>query len=280
MNSLITVLVFSFVLGIVVGSFLNVVALRFNTGKSLGGRSGCFSCGHTLSWYELVPVFSWLAQRGRCRTCSSTISPQYILGEITSGIFFTLIAARGLFLGVEVFTSGYLYGTIFLFIIFSLLLVVLIYDMRHKIIPDELSVGFAAMALVGTFFFGFNGGVFEYIGPHVPTIIGILSGVIIAAPFAFLWYISDGKWIGLGDPKLMVGIGLLLGLTRGVTAIFVSFWIGTLFAISVFIVNKFLKKTLLRSGKHSIMKEELPFAPFLIIGTLCVLVFGINIFLL
>src|SRR5680860_1900327 len=75
-------LIFFSFLGLIVGSFLNVVILRHNTGASLGGRSGCFSCGHNLTWYELVPVVSFLALRGRCNHCGCKISRQYPLVEI------------------------------------------------------------------------------------------------------------------------------------------------------------------------------------------------------
>lgn len=272
------IIVSSVILGLLVGSFLNVVALRFNTGKSLGGRSGCFSCGNQLSWYELVPVFSWLVQRGRCRSCGSQITPMYFLGELMVGIFYGLIAARGVIAGIEWFNAEYLISTLFLFIIFGILAVVVLYDMRHKIIPDSLSLAFAVLTFASVFFFGFESGVFNLIGFHLPDLVDVLAGILVPLPFVLLWLVSKGKWIGLGDPKLMVGMGFLFGIAQGFTSVFVSFWIGALFALSVFLINLFLKKQLLRTGKESIMKEELPFAPFLILSTLVTLVFNINLF--
>ena len=272
------IIVNAVILGLLVGSFLNVVALRFNTGKSLGGRSGCYSCGHQLSWYELVPLFSWLIQKGRCRSCGSHISSLYITGELTVGIFFGLIAARGIIAGFDWFSVSYGISTLFLFVIFSILAVILMYDVRHKIIPDSLSLAFGLMSFLGMFFFGFDTGVFNYIGFHIPDMWHMLGGVLVPLPFVVLWLVSKGRWLGLGDPKLMVGMGFLFGTTQGFTSVFVSFWIGALFALSIFLVNFFLKKQLLRTGKKSIMKEELPFAPFLIIATLITVVFNINLF--
>ena len=84
-------LIFSFVLGTLIGSFLNVVALRYNTGMTVNGRSKCFSCGKNLSWFELFPVLSFLFQKGACRKCKSKISWQYPLIETLSGIIFVMI---------------------------------------------------------------------------------------------------------------------------------------------------------------------------------------------
>lgn len=267
------------ILGLLIGSFLNVVALRYNTGKSLNGRSACFSCGKQLSWYELIPVFSWLAQRGRCRSCHSRVSSYYFFGELLTGIIFGSIAARGLFTSsVDMLSQSYLIATGFLFLVFSILIVIFLYDIRHKIIPDRLSVMFALLSFVSLFFFDMSSLGFLYSGFHIPSLVNFLAGIIIPLPFVVLWLISKGRWIGLGDPKLMVGMGWLLGMAFGVSAVFVSFWIGTLFAISIMIVNGLFKKTLLRTGKKSIMKEELPFAPFLIVGTLVTVIFHLNLF--
>lgn len=271
---------FSVVLGLLIGSFLNVVALRYNTGKSLQGRSECFSCRKQLSWYELVPVCSWLIQGGRCRNCHSRISPYYLFGEVLTGIVFGSIAARGAFdPSINILGPAYLVSTTFLFVVFSLLVVIFLYDIRHKIIPDRLSVAFGTLALISLFFFemGFLG--YTYVGFHIPVLVNVFAGIIIPLPFVILWFISRGRWMGLGDPKLMIGIGWLLGISYGISAVVMSFWLGTAFAIGIMIINTIGKKRLLRTGKKSIMKEELPFAPFLILGTLVTIVFHLNLFI-
>lgn len=275
------ILISSLFLGLIVGSFLNVVALRFNTGKSLGGRSGCFSCGNQLSWYELFPAFSWIIQKGRCRKCSSRISPTYILGELTTGIFFGLVAVRGFLVGMnfdQIFNTAYLGATLFLWILFSILMVILFYDIRHKIIPNELSFIFGLLSFGSLFFFGFSADVYTFIGFNIPTLSFFLGGIVVPLPFILLWIISKGRWIGLGDPKLMVGMGFLFGVSQGFSSVFLSFWIGALFAFCIAIINFIFKKRLLRSAKASIMKEEMPFAPFLILATLIIIISNLNFF--
>ena len=268
----------SIILGCIIGSFLNVVMLRFNTGKSLKGRSQCFSCSHTLCWYELVPVFSWLFQRGLCRHCSSKISKTYVIGELLTGGFFGLITSRALFFAGDIYSSPYLVSTLFLFVLFSILLVILFYDIRHKIIPDSLSFAFGILSFTSLFFFSFQSSVFSFVGFQLPSLWAVLAGALVPLPFIILWIVSKGRWIGLGDPKLMVGMGFLFGMTRGFSSVFLAFWIGALFALGVLFTNKVLGKTLLRRGKKSIMKEEIPFAPFLILATLATLVFNFNLF--
>lgn len=268
------------ILGFIFGSFLNVVSLRFNTGKSINGRSMCFSCAKTLSWYELIPVVSWLIQKGRCRTCSSKIPFELLASEIVTGLFFAFIAARGLFTSNFILSDAYIISTFYLLFVFSILVVILFYDLRHKIIPDSLSAAFAGSTFLGMFFFSFEFGIFNYISFHIPDIWQILSGFLIPLPFALIWLFSKGRLIGLGDPKLMIGIGFLLGLAKGFSAVFLSFWIGALFALSLYFIDKFLQKKLVLEGKKSIMKLEIPFAPFLILGTIITLIFNFNVLFL
>mgnify|MGYP001179941706 CR=1 FL=1 len=265
-------------LGLLIGSFLNVVSLRFNTGRSLEGRSGCYSCGHKLRWYELVPVLSWLIQKGRCRSCKSNISPLYVLGEITTGILFAGIAVRAYFYDiVDILSFGYLSGTLFLSLIFSILVVILLYDIRHKIIPDSLSFIFGLLSFISIFLFADG---FVFVPGFTFEWMQVLAGLIIPLPFALVWLFSKGRLIGLGDPKLMIGIGLLLGIPLGFTAVVLSFWIGAGYAIIIMLVNWLGKKQLLLGSNKRIMKAEVPFAPFLIIGTWYVVMTSFNLFVI
>ena len=133
------IFIFVFLLGTIIGSFLNVVIYRFNTGKTIvKGRSICMTCNRELRWYELIPLFSFLIQKGKCRRCAIKISHQYPLVEFLTGIIFVLIAHR--FLSILYVSLGlYLFFLIFFVFIFSLLIVISVYDLRHKIIPDKLS---------------------------------------------------------------------------------------------------------------------------------------------
>jgi len=250
-----------FIFGLIIGSFLNVVILRLNTERSFGGRSGCMTCQNTLAWYELIPIFSFLGLQGRCRNCKTKISIQYPLVELVTGLIFATLFLKfqDVFFGPTlVFTITYAYYAA----VFSLLVVIAVYDLRHKIIPDALSFVFGILAFVGLFFFNSSG-----FYPHLPSILEFLSGLLIAAPFALFWLVSSGKWMGLGDAKLAVGLGWLLGLSRSLSGVVVAFWIGAIFGLSLVIFSK----------KHG-MKSEIPFAPYLVLGALLAFLFELHLF--
>lgn len=261
-----------FVLGIIIGSFLNVVIYRLNTSKSLGGRSACMSCQNKLSWYELIPLFSYLGLGGRCRNCKTRISPQYIFVEFITGFIFAALFLKFqdvLFSSLVTFAISYAYYAI----AFSLLVVIAVYDIKHKIIPDMLALAFGLLAFVGIFFFNIDNvsGVFSVYW-HLPTMLELSSGALIALPFAFLWLISGGRWMGFGDAKLALGIGWLLGVSQALSGLALAFWFGAIIGVSLVILLKHSKTAKLR------MKSEIPFAPFLVFGTFIAFMFGLNLF--
>ena len=233
--------VFIFIFGAIIGSFLNVVALRFNTGFGLHGRSQCFSCGYTLAWFDLIPVVSFLMYRARCRKCKSSISAQYIAVEILTGALFVLLFNRFDSLPLLIINV----------LIACILVVALVYDIKHKIIPDILSYLFILLASLFVLITGQGA-----------------WGILISVPFWLIVLISKETWMGGGDAKLAMGIGLLLGVTQGVTALFIATWIGALVGIVL----------LFKRPKGSTMRRiELPFAPFLIVGMYIVLFSGIDV---
>jgi prepilin signal peptidase PulO-like enzyme (type II secretory pathway) len=248
-------IIFIFILGAVIGSFLNVVALRYNTGMNLKGRSKCFSCGKNLEWYELIPVFSFLFQGGKCKGCKSKISWQYPVIEILAGVLFVFVLAV-----FPPISTGAIFNTIFYLFVTCLLLVITIYDVKHKIIPNSLVYTFIILALVKLFItpdFAFT----------YPSWVQILSGPILALPFALTFLLSKGTWMGLGDAKLVLGIGWILGLTAGLSAIILAFWIGAIVSVIwMYVVLKKFKA-----------KYEIPFGPYLILGMYLTLLFGIRI---
>lgn len=230
-----------FVFGTLVGSFLNVVILRHNTGESaFKGRSRCFSCKKILSWYELVPILSYLIQKGRCRNCGSKISIQYPLVEFVTGLLFLL--AFNNFQSMEVELP-------YVWAIISLLIIIAVYDLRHQIIPDLFVWLFNLLTFCYLLF------VIGYSLNH------ILSGFAFAVFFAFIWLISRGKWMGLGDAKLALGLGWMLGPVKTLSAFMFSFWLGGLCSIFLLLLGK---------GKYG-MKSQIPLAPFLIAGSLLAL---------
>jgi leader peptidase (prepilin peptidase)/N-methyltransferase len=219
------------------------------------------SCQNRLTWYELIPVFSFLGLGGRCKTCKIKISIQYPIVELIAGFIFAALFLKFqdiFFLNTLSFSFTYAYYAV----AFSLLLVIAVYDIRHKIIPDTLSLFLGVLGFVGLFFFDSSG--FHL---HLPSIMEFLSGLFIAAPFALFWFMSSGKWMGLGDAKLAIGLGWLLGFSRALSGVVVAFWIGAVAGLSLVIFSK----------KHG-MKSEIPFAPYLVLGTVLAFLFELHIF--
>jgi prepilin signal peptidase PulO-like enzyme (type II secretory pathway) len=233
-----------FLLGLIIGSFLNVVVLRMGT-SSLGGRSACESCATTLRWYELVPVMSFLALRGRCRTCAARISWQYPIVELGTGALFLL----------AFFVAGPTAKAVVDCVAFAALVVIFAYDARHKIIPSIPLLTFVVAALASSYL------------ATGETAYFLVSAMSLFFPFYLLWRLSDGRWIGLGDADLAFGIGAMLGVALGLSAIVVGFWAGALYGI-------------VRLGQRAMgatIDNEVPFAPFLIAGLILVYATGIDV---
>jgi leader peptidase (prepilin peptidase)/N-methyltransferase len=242
-----------FTLGLIVGSFLNVLVIRHGTGKGLGGRSGCMSCGYQLRWYDLVPVLSWLYLGGRCRSCGTRISIQYPLVEMFTGVSYAL-------LGMAVFTYGMAYLSVACVAI-ALMVAILTYDLHHTVIPDTWVYGFMACAAL-----------LPGIAPGFPLSI-VLGGLSTAAPLFLLWAVSRGRWMGFGDVKLCIGIGFLLGPIDGLYAVMLAFMIGGIVAVPLLVLSSSVGQRLIHTLVSSrrrfayTMKSEIPFGPFLIIAT-------------
>lgn len=262
MDFIISVLIFFF--GAIIGSFLNVVILRYRSGRTIGGRSMCFSCGKTLTWSELVPLGSFLTQGGKCAGCRTRISWQYPAVEAITGFIFVALYFR---FGYLLLGTPVLFAILFSYyaIVCSILMVLSVYDIKHKILPDRLTFLFASITFIGMFFI-----VNDSLVVYLPTVSHLIAGLVIPLPFAFLWMISKGKWMGLGDAKLMIGIGFLLGLSRGVAAVMIAFWIGAFVSIVMLFFTARMEK------KNISLKTAIPFGPFLALATIIVLVTHID----
>ena len=254
-------------LGLIVGSFLNVVILRRGA-RGVGGRSGCLSCGAALSWYDLIPVVSWFALKGRCRACGTRISIQYPIVEATTALLFGLVGMMPMPLPLSLLALA----------ICAMLVLISAYDILHTIIPDEWVYTFIVLCVVSSLSFMFshsdNGNLWSF----------VVAGPVAAAPLFLLWAVSRGHWMGFGDVKLSLGIGWLVGLDRGFIAVFLAFVIGAFVSVCILIPFQYLSERywhpggitrLVNRSSTLTMKSEVPFGPFLIASCLLVWMLGI-----
>jgi leader peptidase (prepilin peptidase)/N-methyltransferase len=256
--------VFAFGFGIIIGSFLNVYIYRFHTGKSLSGHSHCLSCGTRLRWFDLFPLFSYLFVRGRCRVCGCKIPSRYFLVELFTGLLFSF----SLLLSFDIVIVALWW------FIFSILVVITVYDLYHFIIPDQLTVTLTLVifALVGYEQFLYFNGIEDFL-------YRILVALLGSSFFLFLWVISKGEWLGFGDVKLAFPLGFLVGAEYVFSFVVYSFWIGAV--ISLLIIG-WLKinrgKTYLHLTDRTLtMKSAVPFAPFLVASCLVILFTHLNV---
>ncbi len=280
-----------FILGTIIGSFLNVVIYRLNSGFGMGGRSQCFSCGKVLRWYELIPILSFLFLRGRCGVCRAKISFQYPVVEFITGMTFVLLFQKGsqVFMLAEIQEVTLLASLWFVLCATALatLIVIAVYDLKHKIIPNSLSIIFASTSLVflilksPLLFFYLSGlNIFSW-QVITPFLIELSSGPVFFLFFFVFWFFSGGTWMGLGDAKLAIGIGWFLGWSAGVASLMLSFWIGALVSIGIIFLpklllhQKFFRLNSLPAGIT--IKSEVPFAPFLVISFFLVFFFDITL---
>lgn len=197
---------FIFLLGITVGSFLNVCILRIPAGESIvTGPSHCITCGKRLRWWELIPLFSWLALRGRCSGCSSPISPQYPLIEAANGVLWVLVCHR-LGLSPDALPAC---------LLSSALLVASVIDARTKEIPPGTTITVAVLGLLRTLL---------HPGNWRSHLLGL---VVVGGVLLLLFLLSGGSAIGGGDVKLMAGTGLFLGLKLNLLAFFFGCVLGS-----------------------------------------------------
>src|SRR3989344_3877875 len=247
--------------GLIVGSFLNVIILRHGV-RSLGGRSGCMSCGRQLPWYDMVPVFSWFVLGGRCRFCRARISIQYPLVEAATAVSFGFIGASSLPVSSQIISCA----------ILAILICITAYDMLHTIIPDQWVWSFNALALFLALTFPLQATSYQ--------LQAVLAGPIAAAPLFALWLFSRGAWMGLGDAKLALGIGWLLGPAPGLLAIFGAFVIGAAVSLVLLFFSSEQRRKIMRlltptsiSQRPAwgfTMKCEIPFGPFLICSSIII----------
>jgi leader peptidase (prepilin peptidase)/N-methyltransferase len=232
-----------FLLGLVIGSFLNSIIYRLSTGESfLFKRSFCPHCKHQLSWQDLIPIFSFLILRGKCRYCSQKISLQYPLVELATGL---------LFVSFFIFHSSF-----FIYIIACFLIIIFVYDLKHYLIPDKIIYPAIAITFLYQLF---------RIPDFKLLVSPLLSALLASLFFLAIVLVSRGKWMGVGDIKLAFFIGLFLGWPNILVALFLAFFIGAIIGVGLIV-----------SGKKN-LKSEVPLGPFLVTGTFMAMLWGQDI---
>lgn len=231
--------VFAFLFGIVIGSFLNVCIYRIPKHESIvTKRSHCMNCGYQLKWYDLVPLFSWLFLRGKCRKCKTKISKQYPIVEASNGLLYLLIF----------FVNGWNGTSILYCLMASTILALSVIDWRTYEIPFGMNL------------FLFLLGIIRLILDYQNWSDYIIGFAAVSVFLAILFYASKGRAIGGGDVKLMAACGLLLGWKL----ILLAFVIGCILGSVIHMIRM----------KVSDAEHVLAMGPYLSAGILIAALFG------
>lgn len=235
-----------FILGTIFGSFYNVVGYRIPKGESLlYPSSHCPNCNHKLSWYELIPIFSFLFLKRKCKKCKKKISWFYPVFEFLTGVLF---AVSFVIFG---FSLECLYSIVFI----SMLLIIIISDYQTMIIPDSILIVFSAILIVLKYFmYDMN-----VIGKSLLAAFG--SFVLMLLIKIFGDFLFKKESMGGGDIKLLANFGFVLGFPLSIIAIFLA----AIIALPISLIILKIKKT-----------HEIPFGPFLAISAIIIFLSQIN----
>ncbi len=196
------ILILLFLLGLCVGSFCNVLIYRLPKEEEfVRTPSHCMTCGHELKWYELIPLLSWLIQKGKCRACGVKLSPQYPIVEAVNGVMWLLtgILFRGDWLTVALYCG-----------LFSLLMVLSVIDWRTFTIPNGINLAILILGVIR-------------LVTDLDHWLGYLIGLVsVSAVFLLLHVGTGGNGLGMGDVKLVGAAGLLLGWQNMILAVLVG----------------------------------------------------------
>jgi len=252
---------FVFVLGLVWGSFLNVVIHRTARGDSpLEGRSKCPDCGHQISWWQNIPLLSFMLLKGKCFYCQKKISWQYPLVELMSGILFLWWWT----LGKAFFSLGgspwQVIQPVFWLIVGMLLLVITVTDLVYGVIPEIVNLVLLSVVLIYRLAL-WGGGEMQ----AVDWWRSVVAALLLTGFFWFLRWVTKEKGFGLGDVKLAPSLALILGWPRVLVGVMIAFISGAVVAVILMTLKK--KK----------FGQTLPFGPFLVLGTLAALYWGYDI---
>lgn len=257
------------ILGLCIGSFINALVWRiykqsklsgYKSRKKfsiLNGRSMCVHCKHELSWLDLIPVLSWTVLKGKCRYCNKSISIQYPLIEAITSFLFVFSYYVWPYRLVNFLDIFYF---CFWLMLLTGLISLAVYDFKWKILPDRLVFPLIAVASLFTII-GFT---INSVDSAVTIIFKLIFSLLISSGiFYFIYQISNGKWIGGGDIKLGLVLGLILSDPfKAFLMLFGSSILGIIFIVPAYLLGKVNKSS------------KIPFGPFLILSTFIVFLFG------
>ena len=232
--------------GLLIGSFLNVCIYRIPRRENIAfPPSHCPSCHANLKWYNLIPVLSYVAQRGKCGNCKEKISLQYPVIELLNAVLYLLIYIK----------FGFTLDFFFYAIIFSILIIITLIDLKEMIIPDLLIVCIIGMTVIYKSV--------QYIIYHQsPQLLDSISGLALSAILFIIIILVSRGGMGTGDVTLIGSLGFILGTQKVFLTIFLSFILGA--TISIFLLIMKIKGT----------KDPIPFGPFIILGFFIVVFWG------
>lgn len=245
---LICVYVLAGLVGLCVGSFLNVVIYRLPNGMNLSKpASHCTKCDYTLKWYDNVPVLSYLLLGGKCRKCRTPISPRYIIVEIVNAVFWLL--------SVYLFWEKNPVYAVISAIALSTLICIFFIDLEHLLIFNRFEIILAVLGVVAIFFDRYT--------RWYDHIIGALSfgGLFLLIYYGAIWVLKR-EGLGFGDVKFAAAAGLLLG------------WQRMLFAMLIASVSASIILVIIRRVRGDEQDREYPFGPFISVGIAAALLFG------
>lgn len=245
------------VVGLIWGSFVNAFVWRLHVGKDwVRGRSECTVCHHPLASKDLIPVVSWVSLKGRCRYCHRPIKDSPIV-ELSVPLLFV---ASYLWWPWTLSGEGLLRFVFWLIFIVGFTILA-VYDLRWKLLPNKVVYPLAVLSVVQTLL------LFVFYSPDISLIINAAIGaLIISGGFYVLFQISAGKWIGGGDVKLGLVIGILCGgAWQALLLLFIASLLGTIAAVPL-MVTKRLK-----------VKATIPFGPYLLLASFVIELFGVAI---
>lgn len=248
------------VIGLVFGSFLGALTYRLPKNISIArGRSFCPKCKEKIAWFDNLPLLSFLLLRGKCRNCKKKISWRYFLTELFTALIFVFyfytISNCDSFLSQSLACTLYrdfnLSGVVISFTLFLITLSIFVVDWETKIIPDELN--FWGLVLILPFLILID---------HPFVYLFLFAGSIFASLFVFLYLLTSGRGMGLGDAKLVLWLGIFLGWPLGALWLLVAFLTGAVVGIILILLKK------------ASFGKEIPFGPFLIFAFFIVFFFG------